>query len=68
MTILKIRPRSRKYVELTDYLVLLKYDQCGSVVRIGGLNAGDPGSYPRLGLQNEFVLGDPRSKFTMLCK
>ena len=42
--------------------------QRGSVVRVGNLNAGDPGSNPRLGLLNEFVLGDPRGKFTTLCK
>ena len=42
--------------------------QRDSVVRAGDLNAGDPGSNPRLGLLNEFVLGDPRGKFTMLCK
>ena len=42
--------------------------QCGSVVRVGALNAGDPHSNPRLGLLNEFVLGDPRGKFTTLCK
>ena len=41
--------------------------QRGSVVRVGNLNAGDPGSNP-LGLLNEFVLGDPRGKFTTLCK
>ena len=32
------------------------------------LNAEDPGSNPLLGLLNEFVLGDPKGKFTMLCK
>ena len=42
--------------------------QHGSVVRVGDLNAGDPGSNSRLGLLNEFVLGDPRGKFTMLYK
>ena len=42
--------------------------QCGSVVRAGDLNAGDPGPNPRLGLLNEFVLGDPMGKFTTLCK
>ena len=42
--------------------------QRGSVVRVGNLNAEDPGSNPRLGLLNEFVLGDLRGKFTTLCK
>ena len=42
--------------------------QCGSVVRVGDLNVEDPGSNPRLGLLNVFVLGDPRGNFTMLCK
>ena len=37
-------------------------------VKVGDLNAGDPGSNPRLRLLNEFVLGDPRGKFTTLCK
>ena len=32
-----------------------------------GLECGRPGSNPRLGLLNEFVLGDPRGKFTTLC-
>ena len=40
----------------------------GSVVRVGDLNAEDLGSNPQLGLRNEFVLGDPRGKFTTLCK
>ena len=31
------------------------------------LNVEDPGSNPRLRLPNEFVLSDPRGKFTMLC-
>ena len=34
------------------------------MVRVGDLNAGDPGSNPRLGLLNEFVLGDPRGFLT----
>ena len=34
----------------------------------GDLNAGDPGSNLRLGLLNVFVLGDPRNKFSTLCK
>ena len=34
----------------------------GSVGRVGDLNAEDPGSILRLGLLNEFVLGDPRDK------
>ena len=38
------------------------------VVRVGDLNAGDPGSDPRLGLLNEIVLGDPWGKFATLCK
>ena len=38
------------------------------MVRVGDLNAGDPGTNPRLGLLNGFVLGDPRGKFTMLRK
>ena len=42
--------------------------QHGSVVRVGALNAEDAGSNPRLGLLNEFVLGDPRGKLTTLCK
>ena len=42
--------------------------QHGSVVRAGDLNAGGPGSNPRPGLLNEFILGDPRGKFTTLCK
>ena len=33
--------------------------QRGSVVRVGDLNAEDPGTSPRLELQNEFVLGEP---------
>ena len=35
--------------------------QRGSVVRVGDLNAEDPASNPRLGLPNEFLLGDPRA-------
>ena len=31
------------------------------MVRVGDLNAEDPDSNPRLGLLNEFVLGDPRA-------
>ena len=38
------------------------------MVRVGDLNAEDPGSNPRLRLLNEFVLGDSRGKFTTLCK
>ena len=38
------------------------------MVRVGDLDAEDPGSNPRLGLLNEFALGDPRGKFTTLCK
>ena len=38
------------------------------MVRVEALNAEDLGSNPRLGLLNEFVLGDPRGKFTVLCK
>ena len=41
--------------------------QSGLVVRVGDLNVEDPGLNPRLGLLNEFVLGDPRGKFTTLC-
>ena len=37
---------------------LIKTWQRGSVVRVGDLNAEDPGSNPRLGLLNEFVLGE----------
>ena len=42
--------------------------QHGIVVRFGGLNAVDPDSNPGLGLLNEFVLSDPRGKFTTLWK
>ena len=42
--------------------------QRGSVVRVGDLNAEDPGSNPRHELLNEFVLGDPRGKITTRCK
>ena len=42
--------------------------QRGSVVRVGDLNAEDMGSNSRLGLLNEFVLGDIRGKFTTLSK
>ena len=38
------------------------------MVRVGDLNVEDLGSNPQLGLLNEFVLGDPRGKFTMLYK
>ena len=38
------------------------------MVRVGDLNAEDPGSNPGLGLRNGFVLGDPRDKFTTHCK
>ena len=40
--------------------------QRGSVVRAVDLNGEDPGSNPRLGLLNGFVLGDPRGKLTTL--
>ena len=42
--------------------------QRGSVVRAGALNPEDLGSNPQLRLLNEFVFGDPRGKFTKLCK
>ena len=42
--------------------------QRGSVVRVRDLNTEDPGSNPRLRLLNELVVGDPRGKFTTLCK
>ena len=42
--------------------------QRGSVVSVGDLNAEDPGSNPRLKLLKEFGLGNPRGKFTTLCK
>ena len=42
--------------------------QRGSMVRVGDLNAEDPGSNHRLGLLNEFILSDPRGKFTTLYK
>ena len=46
--------------------------QRDSVVRAGDLNTDlnteDPGLKSRLGLLNGFVLGDPRGKFTTLCK
>ena len=45
-----------------------QWRQRGSVVSVGALKADDPGSNPRLGLLNEFVLSDPRGKFTTLCK
>ena len=38
------------------------------MVRVGDLNAEDPGSNPRLKLLNKFVLGDSRDKFTTLSK
>ena len=41
---------------------------CSSVVRVGDWNTEDPGLNFRLGLLNEFDLGDPRVKFTTLCK
>ena len=36
--------------------------------RVVDSNAEELGSNPRLGLLNEFVFGDPRGKFTTLCK
>ena len=42
--------------------------QSGSEVGAGDLNTEDPGSNPRLGLLNGFVLGDTRGKFITLCK
>ena len=55
--------------ELISWLVIARnLKQRGSVVRVGDLNAEDPGSNSRLGLLNEFVLGDPRDKLTTLCK
>ena len=38
------------------------------MVRVEDLNAEDLGSNPQLGLMNGFVIGDPRDKFTTLCK
>ena len=35
------------------------------MVRVGEMNAEDLGSNSRLGLLNEFVLGDPKGKFTI---
>ena len=46
----------------------LRRRQLGSVVRLGDLNAKDLDSNPRLGLLNEFLLGDPRGNFAMFCK
>ena len=37
-------------------------------LRVGALNAEDPGSNPRLGQLNEFVVGVHRGKVTTLCK
>ena len=56
-----------KFKKLTSVNLFVKR-QRDSVVRVGDLNAGDPGSNPQLGLLNEFVLGDPRGNFTTLCK
>ena len=53
---------------LMDTIRERQWRQRGSVVRVGDLNAEDPGSNPRLGLLNEFILCDPRGKFTTLCK
>ena len=49
-----------KQTVLTSYvnLNILFRRQRGSVVRAGDLNTEDPGSNPRLGLLNGFVLGD----------
>ena len=49
----------------TDYIT---FPSLFSVVRVGDLNAKDPGSNPQLGLLNGFVLGDTRGKFITLCK
>ena len=38
------------------------------MVRVGDLNAGDPGSNPELRLPNGLVLVDPLVKFATLCK
>ena len=35
------------------------------MVKVGDLNTEDPVSNPRLGLLNEFVLGDPKGNFTI---
>ena len=52
------------YFQIIDGLIenYVTRRQRGSVVRVGDLYAEDPGSNPRLGLLNEFVLGDPRDK------
>ena len=56
-----------RYYSRVNYAVHVRR-RLGSVVRVGDLNAGDPGSNPQLRLLNEFFLGDPRGKFTTLCK
>ena len=38
------------------------------VVRVGDFNVEVPGLNSRFGLVNEFLLGDPKGKFTTLCK
>ena len=53
---------------INRFLSLSLRRQRGSVIRVGDLNAEDSGSNPRLGLLNEFVLGDPRGNFTTLYK
>ena len=57
-----------RLIQVLFRLSYLKWRQRGSVIRVGDLNAEDPGSNPPFRLRNEFVLGDPRGKFTMLCK
>ena len=61
-------PGVRKVVGSKPVMSSIFRRQRVSVVRVQGLNAEDPGSNPRLGLLNEFVLGDPRGNFTTLCK
>ena len=64
MGLSKLKKKSTLLVAQTQSLSR----QRDSVVRVGDLITEDPGSNPRLGLLNEFVLGDPRGKFTMLSK
>ena len=59
---------AQKYDEefQASLVIVMKSSTRGSVVRVRDLNAEDPGSNLQLGLLNDFVLGDPWGKFTML--
>ena len=53
---------------LTNLILCLLYSILSLRHQIGDMTADDLGSSPRLGLLNEFVLGEPKAKFTTLCK